>query len=341
MNYINNGEYYLVAKYKGEEPDIIKINQNWYLRDKKEDNYLSRNDISAIDIVTSKFENEEQMKDQMYKNGYLKSKDVDIYIIHKNKHNGKEYINEYEIIYNNKHKEKRSDLLNHMANRRLYNDYLDTSLTDNLMNKFLTKCKSSLSFKEFMTSPFSTIDKYLIETILKKQVPDYSIKYLLKDKINTYPFIRNIISMWNIYDELYEKNKELVGKELSDKIIKDYIEILDSRNSRRLDYQKLSEKVDKNNVEGQITLDEYFGLTENYEQQLENIYNEEKSLMNSPYDDKYLGSLVEQFGIEGAFAKITTKDIVKMSLEDKFRMGLISDYIEYKRLKRNNGKRYS
>ena len=41
MNYINNGEYYLVAKYKGEEPDIIKINQNWYLRDKKEDNYLS------------------------------------------------------------------------------------------------------------------------------------------------------------------------------------------------------------------------------------------------------------------------------------------------------------
>ena len=341
MNYINNGEYYLVAKYKGEEPDFIKINQNWYLKEKREDNYLLGNDISSIDIVTSKFENEEQMKEQMYKNGYLKSKDVDIYIIHKNKYNGKEYINEYEIIYNNKHKEKRSDLLNHMAHSRLYNDYLDTSLTDNFMNKFLTKCKSSLSFKEFMISPFSTIDKYLIQHILKKDVPDYSIKYLLKDKINTYPFIRNIISMWNIYDELYEKNKNLVGKELSDKIIKDYIEILDSRNSRRLDYKKISEKADKNNVAGQITFEDYLNNSQNYEQQLENLYNEEKALMNSPYDDKNLEILVRQFGIEGAFSKLTSKDIVKMSLEDKFRMGLISDYIEYKRLKRNNGKRHN
>ena len=63
--------------------------------------------------------------------------------------------------------------------------------------------------------------------------------------------------------------------------------------------------------------------------------------MNSPYDDKNLEILVRQFGIEGAFSKLTSKDIVKMSLEDKFRMGLISDYIEYKRLKRNNGKRHN
>ena len=35
MDYVNNGDYYLVAKYVGEEPDVIKLNQNWYLQNKK------------------------------------------------------------------------------------------------------------------------------------------------------------------------------------------------------------------------------------------------------------------------------------------------------------------
>ena len=339
MDYVNNGDYYLVAKYVGEEPDVIKLNQNWYLQNKKEDIFLSGNDISAIDIVTSKFENEEHMKEQMYKNGYLKSKEVDIYITHKHRHNGKEYINEYEIIY--KSKEKRSDLLNSMAKMRLCNDYFDVNLTDNFMNQFLTKCKYNTSFKEFMISPFSTIDKYLIENILKKQVPDYSLKYILKDKINTYPFIRNIISMWNIYDELYEKNKDLTGKELTNKLLEDYIEILNSRNSRRLDYQKIAKKIDKNNIEGQITMDEFLSEKLSYDEQMEKLYDDEKTLVNSPFDDKHIGSLVEQYGLFDAFSKIPADYLKKLSLEDRYRLGLIGDYTEYKRLKRNNGKQRS
>lgn len=338
MDYVNNGDYYLVAKYEGEEPVIIKLNQNWYLSEKKDDCFLAGNDISAIDIVTSKFESEEHMKEHMYKNGYLKSKGVDIYIIHKHKNHGKEYINEYEIIYNNKHKEKRSNLLNIMAKKRLYNEHFDTSLTDNFMNQFLTKCKFNLSFKEFMTSPFGTVDKYLVETILKKKVPDYSIKFLMRDKINTYPFIRNIISMWNIYDELYEKNKNLTGRELIKKMTDDYIEMLNSRNSRRLDYQKIIKKTDKNNVEGQITMEEYLSKELSYEEEMQKMYDEANALANSPFDDKYIGTLVEQHGLFEAFSHISADYLNKLSLEDRYRLGLIGDYTEYKRLKRENGK---
>ena len=74
MNYVNNGDYYLVAKYNDFGIDIIPINKKWYLGDKiKDDNKSYKNDISSIDIVTTKFKNEQQMKKQMYKNGYIKT----------------------------------------------------------------------------------------------------------------------------------------------------------------------------------------------------------------------------------------------------------------------------
>ena len=67
MNYINNGKYYLIAKYD-EEVHTISINQKWYLGNKTQDNFQTGNDISAIDIITTKFENEKQMKEQMLGN---------------------------------------------------------------------------------------------------------------------------------------------------------------------------------------------------------------------------------------------------------------------------------
>ena len=341
MNYVNNGDYYLIAKYKNEDPYYIKLNQNWYLKEKKDDCFVSGNDISAIDLVTSKFENEEQMKERMYKYGYIKHKDTDIYIVHKNKYNGKEYINEYEIIYNNQQKEKRIELLNKMAYKRLYNDEINENLLDDFMNKYLTKCQHSIAFKEFMTCPFSTIDKYLKENIMKKQNLDYSIKYKLKDKITTYPFIRNIISMWNIYDELENKNKDLTGRQLSKKIREDYVEMLNSKNSRRLDHQQIIKYLDKNNIEGQISIDEYLSEEKSYDELMAELINEERALEKSPYDDKYIQSLVDKYGIVGVFPRITKEYMINLSLEDKFRLGLIGSYVEYKRLKRNNGKKRS
>ena len=126
---------------------------------------------------------------------------------------------------------------------------------------------------------------------------------------------------------------------MSNKIIKDYIEILDSRNSRRLDYQKITEKTDKNNIEGQMTMDDFIELS--YEEQMQQMYDESRSLKEAPYDDKNIEKLVNEYGIEGVFSRITSDYLKKLSLEDKYRLGLIGDYVEYKRLKRNNGKTHN
>lgn len=340
MNYINNGDYYLVAKYNDIGIDIIPINQKWYLEDKiLEDNKQFKNDISAIDIVTTKFENKEQMKEQMYKNGYIKEKNVDIFIIHKHKHNGKEYINEYKIVYKNIEKEERMQLLTDIAQKRLFGTKVDNEKINMFMNKFISKFNSSIAFREFMKNPYSRIDKYFINQLFKSRELGFNIKYNYQEKLETYPFVRNIISMWNIYDELEKKNANLYGTELATKIIHDYIEILDSRNDRKKYYNSLSTIIDKDNIPGQITINEYLEENNSYENKMQMMINEERALKEAPFDDKYIQILYDENGIEGVFSKLKSIDINKLSIGDKLRLGLI-DYVEYKRLKRENGRKY-
>lgn len=340
MNYINNGDYYLVAKYSDIGIDIIPINQKWYLEDKiLENNKQFKNDISAIDIVTTKFENAEQMKEQMYKNGYIKDKNVDIFIIHKHKHNGKEYMNEYEIIYKNREKEERMQLLKDIANKRLFDIKVDIEKINIFMNKFISKFNSSISFREFMKNPYSTVDKYFINQLLKSNKLGFNIKYNYQEKMETYPFIRNIISMWNIYDELEKKNSNLYGTELSKKIINDYLETLNIRNDRKKYYNSLATIINKDNIPGQITISEYLEENSSYEEKMQMMINEERALKESPFDDKYIQNLYEKNGIEGVFSNFKSIDINKLSIGDKLRLGLI-DYVEYKRLKRENGRKY-
>ena len=341
MNYVNNGDYYLVAKYNDLGIDIIPINQKWYLGDRiKDDNKSYKNDISSIDIVTTKFKNEQQMKRQMYKNGYIKSEDADIFIIHKHRYNGKQYINEYEIIYKNEEKNERMNLLYSIGRKRLFDEQIDETKLDEFMNKFVSKFNSSESFRKFVQNPYSTIDKYFISELLKNMKVGFDIKYIFKNKVDTYPFIRNIISMWNIYDTLYEKNKNCSYNELATKIISDYVEMLNSRNSRRNYYNSLIKITKKDNSPGQITLEEYFEPEISYEEKMQTMVSEERALKEAPFDDKYLQMLLEKYGIEKVFSNMKNIDLNKLSLGDKLRLGLI-DYVDYKRLKRENGRKYN
>ena len=337
MNYINNGKYYLIAKYD-EEVHTISINQKWYLGNKTQDNFQTGNDISAIDIVTTKFENEQQMKEQMFKNEYIKSKNVDIFIVHKNKQNGKEYINEYEIIYKNPEKKERMQLLNNIGKKRLFEEPINYEELQMFMNKFITKFNNSESFMEFMKNPYSTIDKHFKEELLKRKKIDFDLKYIFKNKIDTYPFIRNIIAMWNIYDELYKKNNHLIGKELTNKIIKDYIEILNNRNSRRKCYEKIIKLVDRNNIPGQITIEEYLNNKSSYDEKLNKMSEEARKMKESPFDSQMIQILFDKGGIENVFSHMNKIDVNNISNADKLRLGLI-DYVEYGNLERNNGKR--
>ena len=206
------------------------------------------------------------------------------------------------------------------------------------MNKFITKFNNSESFMEFMKNPYSTIDKHFKEELLRRKKIDFDLKYIFKNKIDTYPFIRNIIAMWNIYDELYKKNNHLIGKELNNKIIKDYIEILNNRNSRRKCYEKIIKLVDRNNIPGQITIEEYLNNKSSYDEKLNKMSEEARKMKESPFDSQMIQILFDKGGIENVFSHMNKIDVNNISNADKLRLGLRDD-VEYGNLERNNGKR--
>lgn len=338
MNYITNGEYYLIAQYD-DGVDTIPIKQNWYLENKTtEEKTQYKNDISVIDIVTTKFENEQQMKEQMFKNGYIKSKNVDIFIVHKNKKNGTEYLNEYEIIYKNPEKKERMQLLDNIGKKRLFGKPVNNEELQTFMNKFITKFNYSESFMEFMKNPYSTIDKYFQEELLKRKKINFDLKYNLKNKIDTYPFIRNIICMWNIYDELYKKNNNLTGKELTNKIIKDYIERLNNQYSRHKYYDEIKKLIDKNNIKGQITMDDYLKEKLTYNEQLAKMYHEAQKIKEAPFDDQIVQILFDKDGINNVFSHMSKIDVNNLSNGDKYRLGMM-DYVDYLNSERNGKRR--
>ena len=337
-----SNDYYLVAKYKNEkEPTIIALNTNWYLENNV-DSFSRGNDISAIDIVTTKFNNLEQMKNRMFNAKYIKSKDVDIFITHKHKHNNKEYINEYELIFNIG-KEDRMKLLKKISKKRLENDDIKQSDTDDLMNRFLNKCYSRKSFYILMTNPYSKVDKFLIDKIMSNQKLNYGIKYILKDKLTSYLTIRNIISMWNIYDELVKKYENIDELELGKQITKDYLETLNDRNERRTYYPEIKQKTDKNYIEGQMHMNEFLEKKEiSYEEGMQQLFDKDRELRESPFDDPYIQKLWDEGGIDKAI-QIPDELRKNATLEDRYRLGLVGDIVDYFNLKRNekNGTKHN
>lgn len=335
-----SNDYYLVAKYKDiEEPSVIAINSNWYLNNGIE-SFNRGNDISSIDIITTKFKSLEEMKEQMYKTKYIKSKEVDLFITHSHKYNNKEYLNEYELIFNNG--KDRMDLFKKLSRKKQEKRDILLKDTDNLINRFLKKCYSRKSFYIFMTNPYSKVDKYIIDKIMKNKELNYSIKYSLKDKITNYLTIRNIISMWNLYDELRKKYENDDEIELGKKITKDYIEILNSRNNRKEIHKEIKEKTNKNYIEGQINMDEYLKEKEiSYEEGMQNLLDKANELRERPFDDPYIQKLYNEGGIEKAI-QIPSDIRNSLSLEDKYKLGLVGDVVDYLNLKRkNNGKTHN
>lgn len=338
MNYINNGEYYLIAKYPNGLVETININKKWYIGDV--DQYSMRADISAIDIITTKFYTEHKMKQQMFKNKYIKNEEVDLFIAHKNKYKDKEYINEYEVIYK---ETERTDILDSLAHKRLMNEKITTNDTDELFNKFLTKSFNKKSFLKFMTSPWSKVDEFIKNKIISmcnQSKINYGIKYTLQDKMVSYLDVRNIISMWNIYDNLVNeyKNEHPTSneEELGKGIINLYMKKLKVQDNRKEDKKILEKITDKNNIVGQITMSEYLEDTKTYEEQMQEMYDEEAKLKNSPIEDLQIRELVSKNDIEYVITHIDRAYLNKLSLEDRYRLGLITDYVEYKREKRND-----
>lgn len=366
MDYINNGEYYLAARYLDETLDTVTINRNWYFN--KEDIKQTGIDVAAVDLITTRFNNEAELKQRMLEKGYIKSKDVDLYVVHKSKYHNKEYLNEYELIYN---ESDRTELITSLAKKRLTNQKINMFDINNTLNKFINKAYYTDSFYNLVTCHWVKIDSEFKNELMamrkekeqlqispteKKPKPKFSIKYKLQGRLTSYTNFRNIIATWNLYDDLVKQYKttypNCTESELSKGIIKLYMEKLNIKDGRKEFEEELREMADKNNVKGQITMDMYSNDLNNsdttaktpvqeYNEMMQQMYEDATTLRNSPFDDKELQQMATKFGDRYLTQHIPKEILRTASLEDKYRLGLM-DYVDYKNEKRvQNGKRYS
>lgn len=362
MNHnLNNGKYILVARNLKDNSIIeIPINKAWYLEE-EENTLLYRNDIASIDLFTMNYQNKEQLIEDLYQKKLIDTKDIDLYITHVKKNNNKYYVNEYEIILNN----NRAEYLENIANLRISDKWINVKDTESLFNKYLTKMYYKKSFYTIMTSPWSKMDKHIISKSIeyrRHNKLDFSIKYVLKDKLTSYLAMRNLVSMWNIYDDLIVENKENLNineDELSRFLLEKYWDFLDSKKKRVNAHDEIIRLSNKDYVPGQITLDQYFNDKKesnndigsplfvvdgkvkklDYNEQLIKMREEENSIRTSPFSYQKLNELEALYGRDGIKEHLTTEIIKTLNLEDKLRLGFI-DIVDYRNLKweEENGK---
>lgn len=256
-----HGEYYLVARnVENNQVTRIPLDTSWYTKENDGDKIYGCS-LPFIDNMTVRFKSKEEFAKRLFSNGYIDNVDVDIYIAHLHKFNRKYYITKHEVLYNTS---ERVRSIVELSSQMIDKSKIDAEVVDILMNKLITKNHYDVVFHELMTCPWSKIDKYVSEQLVKNQhlkKVDYSLKYKISDKLNEYLVLRNIVYMWNLYEELLLNNKELVIgaglRELSVKFTSDYINMLEETDSRKECDDALISRVAKSYIEGQYTIFDY------------------------------------------------------------------------------------
>ena len=194
--------YSLIARDKTtDEVKIIPINERWYLGTNGRDIAFNRVSLEAIDLVTMRFPSALKMIEQMYKNGYISTTDVDLFIAKKVKKNGSEYIKTYELIYNPSDKERVEDLKVIAYSYLIGQKDSVKSLIDKISNKLISKANSKEDFRNILACKMTNISSYLTDAFWKG-VQSYSLKYQNRQIFENYSTIRNIIEALNRYDYL-------------------------------------------------------------------------------------------------------------------------------------------
>ena len=104
-------KYYLVVRYEDtNEVQAIELSTKWYLEKQDKDVFFRANSLEAIDLVTTRFKNSEEMLLRMKNNGYIRSSKADVFIASKRKKDGHNYIKIHEVIYNPLVDERVNDL---------------------------------------------------------------------------------------------------------------------------------------------------------------------------------------------------------------------------------------
>lgn len=240
--------YCLVVRYRdNNEVQIVELNSKWYLEGEAKDTFSRRNFLEAIDLVTTKFRNREEMLARMFKNGYIRSNDADVYIASKRKMNGKGLLKIYEVVYNPNNNLRIADFRD-IAKASLGNNFSsEIDKVKRVFDKLAAKVFYNGEFRDYLKSGFTNIYQQLMEMYVYSNCdgPAYNVKYENYWSLSSYLIVRNIIEAMNRFDLFrYEKDK-----------VDANIEFLNENGVfRKVVEEELLEKLDKNYIEGQYSL---------------------------------------------------------------------------------------
>lgn len=198
---MESGIYKLVAKHKNSnDVEIIHI------KEFKGENRKYNVNISYIDKLTTYFENETQLINRLYKNGYIKTNDVELYIEYQ--YNGQPHFE--EVLYKDNANLGR---LKFKVDSESKIDQAD-SLFRSMVNRLLTKLIDEDKYYHLKQSRvvnkkiIEKIDEYLDSKL--KGDRDFYYKILL-GYLSNYKQLRDLIFFLEHYND-YEYNESLEDK---------------------------------------------------------------------------------------------------------------------------------
>lgn len=224
--------YFLVARDKdNNDCSIISLVEDWYLKNGNK-NQSRKNKLEYIDLVSMQFDSQQSMVNRMYKNGYIDSLSVDIFIAHKNKQD----ISYLMPIYNNGNKhdverlreiatcfsigniEKAKNKVIRIYDQLIKKAYYDKDYCDSL---------SDTNVSKKVIEQLEDVDSY-------EKVP-YNIKFNNSWAFSSYSFARSAIESFQMYDRRsLNVNNNLAFRKSVD--------------------SQLFEKLNRNYIDGQINL---------------------------------------------------------------------------------------
>ena len=155
--------------------------------------------LENIDLYTTNFENEQELSNELYKNGQIKSNDVDLYIVYSKDNK----IITNEVLYS------KSKMIKDIANDSLNNELGPSNeRVGYLLYDFCHKMgTSSLYYSMVMYGDTNIYNRFVNCFVGKRFQSTYNIKYMDGCWASkSYPLLRNILESYERYNHHIEDN---------------------------------------------------------------------------------------------------------------------------------------
>lgn len=248
--------YYLIARdKKTNDYQVLKLNDEWYLDEKRATGHVFRaNDLEAIDLVTSCFQNREDLAARLYENGYIVDPHVDIVIASLKKKNGRHYVKFEEPIYNSGNKSRTNSLRKIAANSLNGNMFADKEATGIVYDDIIARSYFCDDLFSMIMDGETNIPKRFAELLSKipsyEETP-YDLKYDRGFGFNNYLEARSVVEMLDRFENF--------GAGSHDNRVDMNEDFIDENYTERLELvPRLSLELDKDFCEGQLSLFSFF-----------------------------------------------------------------------------------